>query len=70
MAVFHSLLPQAGLRKGRCTAAGPPPAYHLLVKGLGMRGVEYEYFVRYAQTLTPSPSPACGRGELAADKEE
>jgi hypothetical protein len=35
-------------------------------EGLGMRGVEYEYFVRYAQTLTPSPSPACGRGELAA----
>ncbi len=39
-------------------------------EGLGMRGVEYEYFVRYAQTLTPSPSPACGRGELAAGMEE
>lgn len=39
-------------------------------EGLGMRGVEYEYAVRYAQALTPGPSPACGRGELVADKGE
>jgi hypothetical protein len=32
-------------------------------EGPGMRGFEYKQPLRYTQSLTPNPSPACGRGE-------
>ena len=75
----YSLLPQAGEGSGmaamtrRCEASGagmaashplPQPAGFASNVSRDVRGFEYQLHLRYAQSLTPNPSPACGRGEL------
>ena len=58
----YSLLPQAGLREGRCTAAGNPPAYLLRVKGAGMRVFALKQNVFQLNAPHPSPLPPAGEG--------
>ena len=58
----YSLLLQAGLRKGRCTAAGYPPTYHLLVKGQEMRVYALQPIRFQLNAPHPSPLPLAGEG--------
>jgi putative transposase len=48
---IYSPRPQAGLREGRCAAAGYPPAYSLRVKGLGVREEVMEQLNRDLSTF-------------------
>jgi hypothetical protein len=60
--LIYSLLPQAGLREGRRTAAGYPPAYLLRVKGLGMRVYALKKMVFRSTPLTLALSRLRERG--------